>query len=314
MAPGNTDFAREFFETVGKKVGQSVLLRKHANFRVGGPADYFFGASSLGEFLLALRIAKQQGIPFYVVGGGYNLLFDDDGFRGLIIKNCARGIEKKGTSAIEVLSGTPIWDVLGYCVENGMEGFEFLAGIPGTVGGAVCGNAGAFDRSIGSFLTEALVFDKKGEKLNVGRDYFLFNYRKSRLRTEKNLLLQATFSLRPGIRQQIEKTVAENLAKREKKHPPRNVACAGSYFKNPVLADGKRIPAAHLLDQVGAKNRRFGGATVFPGHANFIINDKNATSKDILSLASELKNLVKKKFGIELEEEVIYLPAELPGP
>lgn len=314
MDPENADFSREFFKTIGKKLGESVLLREHAHFRIGGPADYFFEASSLAEFILALRIARKHGIPFYVMGGGYNLLFDDDGFRGLIVKNRVRGIEKKGPSEIAVLSGTPIWEVVEYCIENNMEGFEFLAGIPGSVGGAVCGNAGAFDRSIGSFLTEALVFDKRGEKVKVGRDYFSFNYRQSRLRTEKDLLLMATFSLRPGIRQNIENTIAENLVKRGKKHPPKNVACAGSYFKNPVLPDGKRIPAAHFLDQVGAKNRSFGGAAVFSGHANFIINNKDATSKDILSLASELKNLVKKKFGIELEEEVIYLPAELPGP
>jgi len=314
MDRGHAVFSREFSETVGKKVGHSVPLREHAHFRVGGPADYFFEASSLEDLLLALRVARKHGIRFYVMGGGYNLLFDDDGFRGLIIKNRARGIEKKGPAQIDVLSGTPIWEVLEYCVENRMAGFEFLAGIPGTVGGAVCGNAGAFDRSIGSFLTEALVLDKRGEKITVDRDYFAFSYRRSRMRTEKGLLLKAAFSLRQGIRQKIEDNIAENLAKREKKHPPKNIACAGSYFKNPVLADGKRVPAAHFLEQVGAKNRSFGGAAVFTGHANFIINDKDATSKDILSLASELKKLVKKKFGIELEEEVIYLPAELPDP
>ncbi len=314
MDPGNSAFSREFFKTVGKKVGQSVPLREHAHFRVGGPADYFFEASSLVELLLALRVARQHGIPFYVMGGGYNLLFDDDGFRGLIIKNRARGIEKKGPSQIEALSGTPIWEVLAYCVENGIGGFEFLAGIPGTIGGAVCGNAGAFDRSIGSFLTEALVLDKRGEKIRVDRDYFAFSYRQSRMRTEKDLLLKAAFSLQQGTRQKIEITIAENLAKREKKHPPKNIACAGSYFKNPVLADGNRVPAAHFLEQVGAKNRSFGGAAVFSGHANFIINEKDATSKDILGLAGELKKLVKNKFGIELEEEVIYLPTELPEP
>jgi UDP-N-acetylmuramate dehydrogenase len=314
MGTGNPGFIQEFLEAIGKKIGQSIPLREHANFKVGGQADYFFAASSLPEFVQALRIARQHDIPFYVIGGGYNLLFDDGGFRGLIIKNCVRGIEKKGKANIEVLSGTPIRELLSFCVANDMEGFEFLAGIPGTMGGAVFGNAGAFDRAIGSFLTDALVLDKKGEKVHVDRDYFTFNYRQSRLRTNKDLLLRATFALRKGLRQDIENKITENLAKREKKHPPEGVACAGSYFKNPVLADGKRIPAAYFLDKVGAKDLCVGGAAVFSGHANFIINKQEATTEDILNLARELKNRVKQKFGIELEEEVIYLPAELPIP
>ncbi len=312
MCSDDTGFVQEFFDAVGKKLERSIPLREHNNFKVGGHADYFFSASSLPELINALRIAMQRGVPFFVMGGGYNLLFDDDGFRGLIIKNCVRGIEKKGKADIQVLTGTPIRELLKFCVENDLRGLEFLAGIPGTVGGAVYGNAGAFDRAIGSFLTEALVLDKRGEKTHVDREYFAFDYRRSRLRSNKDLLLRATFSLRHGNRQEIEGIIVQNLAKREKKHPPKNVACAGSYFKNPVFEDGKRIPAAYFLDKVNAKNLGVGGAAVFSGHANFIINTQGATAKDILSLARELKDRVRQKFGIELEEEVIYLPAELP--
>jgi UDP-N-acetylmuramate dehydrogenase len=178
----------------------------------------------------------------------------------------------------------------------------------------VFGNAGAFDRDIGSFLTEALILDKKGEQVPVERDYFAFGYRQSRLRSNRDILLKATFLLQKGVRQDIEEKIAENLIKREKKHPPREVACAGSYFKNPVLPDGKRIPAAYFLDRVGAKSLSVGGAAVFYEHANFIINKQEATSEDILCLARELKKRVKKEFGIDLEEEVIYLPEELPKP
>jgi UDP-N-acetylmuramate dehydrogenase len=123
--------------------------------------------------------------------------------------------------------------------------------------------------------------------------------------------LQATFSLQKGAQKEIKNKIAENLAKREKKHPPKEVACAGSYFKNPLLAEGRRVPAAYFLEQVGAKELSVGGAAVFSGHANFIINKQDASTKDILSLANELKNRVKRKFAIDLEEEVIYLPAEL---
>jgi UDP-N-acetylmuramate dehydrogenase len=293
---------------------QSVSLQDHSHFKVGGQADYFFTASSLPNLVQAVDIAKQSGMPFYILGGGYNLLFDDAGFRGLIIKNCVRGIEKKGALKIEVFSGTPIQELVQFCVTNALAGFEFLAGIPGSVGGAVFGNAGAFDRAIGSFLTKALVLDKTGEQVQTDKDYFAFDYRQSQLRTSRDLLLRATFLLQKGFQQEIENQIAENLAKREKKHPPKNVACAGSYFKNPVLADGKRIPAAYFLDQVGARGLSVGGAAVFSNHANFIINKQDATSKDILRLAQELKKRVKKKFGVVLEEEVIYLPEVLPTP
>lgn len=314
MGSENLGFKEQFSKTLGKSLRQAVSLKEYANFKVGGRADYFFAVSSLLELVQAVRLARQYGIPYYIIGGGYNLLFDDDGFRGLIIKNSVQGIEKKGTAKIEALSGTPIRELVQFCVANTLQGFEFLAGIPGTIGGAVFGNAGAFDRDIGSFLAEALILDKREEQVQVDRDYFAFDYRQSRLRTNRNLLLKATFLLQKGVRQDIEDKIAENLAKRKKKHPPREVACAGSYFKNPVLPDGKRIPAADLLDQVGAKSLGVGGAAVFSDHANFIINKQEATTKDILCLALELKNRVKQKFGIELEEEVICLPAELSKP
>ena len=314
MDSGNLGFREKFSKTLGKSLKRSVFLHEHANFKVGGQADYFFAASSLVELVGAVHLARQFGIPYYIIGAGYNLLFDDDGFRGLIIKNCVRGIKKTGLAKFETFSGTPIRELLQFCVANNMEGFEFMAGIPGTVGGAVFGNAGAFDRAIGSFLTEALVLDKGGEQVLVDRDYFAFDYRRSRLRISEDLLLRATFMLQEGDQQEIENKIAENLAKREKKHPCKGVACAGSYFKNPVLSDGKRIPAAYFLEKVGAKGLCVGGAAIFSNHANFIINQHVATAKDILSLALELKSRVKQKFGIDLEEEVIYLPAKLSMP
>jgi UDP-N-acetylmuramate dehydrogenase len=313
MDPGPLDFKEQFSKTLGKDLKQAVSLQDHAHFKVGGRADFFFAASSLPDLVQAVLLARQHKIPHYIIGGGYNLLFDDDGFRGLIIRNGVLGMGKKGTATIEVYSGTPIRELVEFCVANTLQGFEFLAGIPGTVGGAVFGNAGAFDRDIGSFLAEALILDNRGEQVQVDRDYFAFDYRQSRLRTNGDLLLKATFLLRKGDRQDIEERMAENLAKRKKKHPPWDVACAGSYFKNPVLPDGKRIPAAYFLDKVGAKSLSCGGAAVFSDHANFIVNRQAATAKDILSLALELKSRVKQEFGIELEEEVIYLPAEPPA-
>jgi UDP-N-acetylmuramate dehydrogenase len=311
MDSGYLGFEERFSKTLGKNLEREVPLQVYANFKVGGRADYFFAATSLPDLVQAVLLASRYGIPHYVIGGAYNLLFDDEGFRGLIVRNEVRGIKKTGVAEIEVFSGTPLRDMLKFCVSNSMKGFEFLAGIPGTTGGAVFGNAGAFEQSIGDFLSEALVLDNQGVQVRVDRDYFVFGYRQSRLRDSKDLLLRATFTLEEGDQHEIQDKISLYLAKREKKHPPEGVACAGSFFKNPVLPDGKRVPAAYFLDNVGAKDLSAGGAAVFSGHANFIINRKDATARDILSLARELKDRVKKRFGIQLEEEVIFLPAKL---
>jgi UDP-N-acetylmuramate dehydrogenase len=311
MGSGKVDFEERFSEVVGKPIKTAIPLKEHASFKIGGKADYFFTAFSLTELVQAVNLAREFPVPYYVIGGGYNLLFDDQGFRGLIIKNCAMGIGLRGKAKIETLSGTLLSELLTFCVDKGLKGLEFLAGIPGSVGGAVFGNAGAFDQAIGDFLTEALLLNEKEKQVEVDRDFFAFGYRYSRLRTSRELLLKATFELEEGDIKEIKSRIDENLAKRAKKQPPWDVACAGSYFKNPVLPDGKRVPAAYLLDQVGAKNVVVGGAAVFKNHANFIINQRGTTSQNVLNLAQELKRRVKEKFGVELEEEVIFLSSKL---
>lgn len=309
------DFPALFLNHVGRPLMQSVPLSGYSNFSTGGEADYFFEALTLEELVKAFRAARQCSIRYYVIGAGCNLLFDDEGFRGLIIRNAARGLSlRSGEGEVEALSGTPLDELVRFCQESGLAGLEFLAGIPGTVGGAVFSNAGAFGRSMGEFLKEAVLLDEKGQELSVGRDYFGFGYRYSSLKQEHHLLLKAVFILRRGKRKEIRKRIEENLRKREKKHPPPHTKYAGSYFKNPVLPGGKKVPAASLLDEVGAKDLRVGGAGVCSLHSNFIINQQNASSRDILDLAQEIKRRVKEKFGITLEEEVIFLPADSSMP
>jgi len=241
-------------------------------------------------------------------------LFDDMGFRGLIIKNCMKRINRRQREEIEVSSGTSLRDLLLFCVEEGMGGLEFLAGIPGTIGGAVFGNAGAFDQEIGVFLKKALILDDRGKKTEVNREYFNFGYRWSSLKKKHNVLLGVVLRLQARNKEKIKNMIEKNLEIRKRKHPPIDTPCAGSYFKNPILPGSKKVPAAFYLDQVGAKNLRVGGAAVYSGHSNFIINRENASARDVLCLASELKRKVKEKFGIELKEEVIFLPAVLPTP
>lgn len=305
------DFPSLFLETLGKSLKRSIPLSHHSSFKIGGEADYFFEATSTSELANAVSLARKYALPYYVIGEGCNLLFDDKGFRGLIIKNGVKGLRRESeTEEIEILSGTPLKDMVRFCLEEGLSGFEFLAGIPGSVGGAVFGNAGAFGESIGDYLKEALLLDAKGEEVKVTKDYFAFHYRYSYLKQKHDLLLKAFFVLNKGRREKIKKRIDKNLEERRAKHPPEDTAYAGSYFKNPVLPDGKKMMAGSLLDQVGAKGLKVGEAAVHHTHSNFLINLGKASAQEVLSLASELKRRVEEKFGIEFEEEVIFLPAE----
>ena len=308
-AMAEKEFLLDFKEHIERPLRKNILLSNYSSFRIGGKADYCFEAASVSELKTAILLARQHSIPYYVIGGGYNLLFADDGFRGLIIRNRAHGIRLRGGSEVEVLSGTPLSEFIHFLEEKGLSGLEFSAGIPGTVGGAIFGNAGAFNHSLGEFLKEAVLLDERGEERTVQRSYFKFQYRQSSLREKHHTLLQAIFTCRSGEREEIRRVVEQNLKARERRHPPENTACAGSYFKNPVLPDGRKVAAGELLEEVGAKGFRVGGAAVYPGHANFILNCERAKASDVLSLARVLKERVREKFGVELEEEVIFLPA-----
>ena len=312
MQAGNLNILSSFLDAVGKPLQESESLKDHSHFKIGGNADYFFSVSSAEELVKAVCFARRVQLPYYILGGGFNLLFDDEGFRGLIIQNCAEGIEQSGDKEIEVASGTSLPALVRYCSLKELGGLEFLAGIPGTIGGAVYGNAGAFNRDIGSCVKTARILKTYGEVVTVDQAYFNFDYRGSILKTQHDVLLQITLGVYKAARHTIEITLEDIHKKRVQKHPPWEIACAGSYFKNPTLETGEKIPAASLLDQIGAKDMRVGGAAVYAHHANFIINTGVATSQDVLSLASDLKQRIKEKFNIELEEEVIHLPAEIP--
>jgi UDP-N-acetylmuramate dehydrogenase len=311
MTSRTTDIARRLENRVGRSPETGVELRRYSNFRIGGPADYFFQASTPDELRAAIACARESRCRYFVIGGGFNLLFDDAGFRGLIIKNSCRGLDfQPQTNRLAVLGGTLLSDVTALCRERGLEGFEFLAGIPGTIGGAVYGNAGAFGRSIGEFLEEARLLVPSGEERSEVRpEDFRFAYRHSRLKETGEILLEAVFRLRPGDPIAIGSCQDAYLLLRAERHPSPQTAYAGSYFKNPPAPDGSRLAAGKLLEQVGAKELTVGGAAVFRGHGNFIYNRDGATAADVRALAAILKTRVKDRFGLDLEEEVIFLPA-----
>ncbi|MFZ2054027.1 MAG: UDP-N-acetylmuramate dehydrogenase [Candidatus Aminicenantales bacterium] len=306
---------RLFQEVLDRPLQRRVSLRRHSSFRIGGKADYFFAARSSEELKSGLEFANERSLPYYVIGSGTNMLFADEGYRGLILKNEVRGIHrKKGSGRIDVLAGTPLADLVSFALEEGWAGLEFAAGIPGTVGGAVFGNAGAWGCAIGQLLLEAVLLDGQGKEVRVGNEHFEFGYRHSILKKSHLTILQVVLGLCKGDRGRIKAKMEESLAKRKAPCPSPKMAYAGSFFKNPILPDGTKMAAGFLLEKVGAKELRKGKAVVYPGHANFILNCGGATAADIRGLARTMKTRVKKEFGITLEEEIIYLPAGFSMP
>ncbi len=307
-----TDIVRLIEEKTGRRPSSGVRLESLSNFRIGGPADYFFEAASSDELRAVVALASSSGYRHYVIGGGFNLLFDDAGYRGLIIRVACRGFAfEPKSSRLIVQAGTPLSDLTGYCRDRGLGGLEFLAGIPGTVGGAVCGNAGAFGCSISEVLEEADLLDPAGAGRKTARPADLaFAYRDSRLKKSRDIVLSATFRTIPADKTKIGACMDSYVALRAERHPSRDTAYAGSFFKNPLGPEGTRLAAGKLLEQVGAKETAVGGAAVFHGHANFLYNRGGATAADVRRLAGILKTRVMDRFGIRLEEEVIFLPAE----
>jgi UDP-N-acetylmuramate dehydrogenase len=311
----NADFAARFLEAVGKPLARDVPLKELSSFRIGGPADHFFEAATSGELASAVGFSRRAGVPYYVIGGGYNILFADEGYRGLIVRNRAQRLTPwPEPGEIEVTSGTLLHRILQHALDGGLEGLEFLAGIPGTVGGALCGNAGAFGRAMSDVFVRAVLLGADGNERPAAREDMAFGYRHSALKTGPAVALSVVLRAVPGDPERIRKAVLENLECRRERQPAWGTPCAGSYFKNPVRADGTRIPAGRLLEEVGAKELRVGDAAVFAGHANFLINLGGARAADVLALAAELKERVRDRSGIVLEEEVIYLPEAVSGP
>jgi len=306
---GKTKFRQAFLEKLGTSPSENAPLSAMSSFGIGGPADFFFEARSEEDLEKAVALAARERFPFYVIGGGTNILFDDAGFRGLVIRNRLEGIVREG-ERLRVLSGTGLSAVLRETLAAGLSGLEFLAGIPGTVGGAVYGNAGAYGWSIGDYLKMATLLCPGGERKAMTREDLRFGYRDSALKQGAGIVLEAVLVCSPGDTLASEAAIRDILEKRRTKHPPLGTACAGSYFKNSCSATGERIAAGQLLEQAGARGLSVGDAAVSENHCNFIINKGNAGSRDVLLLAEELKKLVLRKFGVRLEEEVIHLRAD----
>jgi UDP-N-acetylmuramate dehydrogenase len=309
-------------ERLRKVLGESLLtrepLRHHTTFRIGGPTDFYFAARTPDELTTALRVSHEIGLPTFLLGGGSNLLVSDDGFRGLVVRNAIEQIEFDG-SAAHVGCGADFLDLIYQCRDRELAGLEFAAGIPGSVGGALYGNAGCYGQDIGQFTIECTIATPDGSKVETKpATWFQFAYRDSRLKREPRILLSCLLQFRRGSRGEIQKVIDEKLEIRRVKHPQWRIEpTAGSYFKNlppdwrmpgAKLSPGThRVAAGQLLDEVGCRGLRVGDAMVFPKHANIIVNAGRATAREVLELAEIMKSRVRERFGVELEEEVMFL-------
>lgn len=287
------------------EIQEHVKLSEHCRFRVGGPADYFTTASSHEELSEALAFAKERELRHVVYGGGSNIFFADAGFRGLVVQLKGGNIVcDVPVARVTAAAGYELGALIRLAADKDLGGIEFLGNIPGSLGGAIVGNAGCYGRNIGEVLVRAkLLRVEEGEVLEVEPDFFEYGYRQSRLKRDPRfVVLEATLQLVPRLKQEIMAELHSELSERIRKHP-HEAWCAGSFFMNP----DRDQPAWKLIDEVGLKGLRSGGAMISEQHANFLINDKEATSDDILKLVEKVQDAVQRQFGIMLHAEVRYV-------
>lgn len=281
-------------------------LSRHTSIRVGGPAQFFCTVKDPLLFVELYRFCRATNIPFLALGGGTNVFFSEAGRAGMVAAIRFDRMVTVGKAALVVEAGASLEQISALCLECGLSGFEFASGIPGTLGGAVYGNAGAYGRSIGELIVRARILTPEGRIETVDRDFFRFAYRWSYLKEYPAIVLQAELQLSKGDPERIRAACEEILALRRQKLPPPETPTAGSWFKNIETGGERRQAAAVYLDAVGAKQTRVGDAAVHPKHANVFYNAGRATAAQLLELEEILRRRVLERFGIRLEREVIY--------
>lgn len=296
------------FEQLFKR---NVPLAQHTTFRIGGPASAFYATSSADDCIAAVSAAIDAGRTWRVIGMGSNILACDGPLELAVIAftgGPAPCLVDDG--AIEVSGATALGDLVTSCAAQGLVGLENLAGIPGTVGGAIAGNAGAYGTCIADPLRSVSILARDGSIREVAGDDLEFDYRWSRIKNTGEVVLGAKFVLPTGDRRSVQHEIDRIMADRRRKHPDHTIhATAGSFFKNlpPPPGEARRKAAGALLEQVGAKDLRVGDAGPWQDHANIVVNYGSATSHDVRQLASEMTRRVRERFGIILEPEVSYL-------
>lgn len=301
-----------FEKELAGEVKKNIPLREYISLGVGGVADYFYEAKDIDSLAKAIILSYDLKIPYFLLGGGNNVVPSDSGFPGIVIKNAAQNVVFSDDNSQAIAdSGVGINKMINLAASRDLGGLEFLVGVPGTIGGAVYGNAGAFNYEIGDFVKSAVLLMPKENKMVVvkkDKDWFEFAYRSSKLKREfgqaehKPILLTIKLQLVKRRKDEILNLMRQNSSAKRQSQPVTEKSC-GSFFKNPI----DQRPAGYLLEQAGVKKLKSGGALFSKSHANYLINRKNATASDVRKLAEEAKGRVKEKFGVDLEEEIEYV-------
>ena len=301
-------------------IKNKVPLSGYTSFGIGGPADYFIEASGPLEIAESIEFAEREGIPYFVMGGGTNILFSDAGFRGLVIRLSDGGIAVHDT-VVQAGAGMKLGRVTEVAREHNLSGMENLAGIPGSLGGAIRGNAGAFGTEIGSLVKSVKAFNRQTSMVReFTQAECMFSYRESIFKQQGALIiLSAELTLAQGDKVAIGRAMEKTIAIRESKHT-QSAKCAGSFFMNPTVTDEKlreefvkdtgsapkddKLPAGWLIDHVGLRGKHVGGAQVSNQHPNYLINTGGATAEEVIMLVSLIKRKVRDDLRVQLREEV----------
>ncbi len=308
------------------KFRKDVRLAPFSTLGMGGRAEYFYETKTPEDLIYASESAKKLKIPFKIFAGGSNIVFPDGRLKGLLVRFRGGRISVKGNKLVAD-AGVDLADVIKRSINLGLKGLEMLSGIPGTLGGAVVGNAGAYGHSISEVVNQVEFFDpfdvcecRWGKREWLENSGCKFGYRESILKHRPYLVLRVKLGFKKGNAKRLREISRDIIRVRRKKYKP-GLKCPGSFFKNVLvndvskrslglikkdkIIDGK-IPAGYLLEEIGARGMRLGGIQVADFHGNLLMNTGRAKAKDVKKLAQILKQKVRRRFGIKLEEEVRY--------
>ena len=280
-------------------IQEKELLGRHTTFQIGGPADYYLVPESVEEVGEAIAFAGEKGLPYYVIGKGSNMLFSDEGFRGVIIE-IGKGLEKitiDGTKVI-VSAGISLSAMAARLMDAELTGFEFAGGIPGTLGGAITMNAGAYGGEIKDCIESATVLTEDQNMITLSKEELELGYRTSVIQKKNYIVLEGTFLMESGKKDEIRAKMRE-LNQRRRDKQPLEFPSAGSTFKRP-----EGYFAGKLIQDAGLRGYRVGGAQVSEKHCGFVVNRGGATSEDVRKLIADVQKKVEEDFGVMLEPEV----------
>lgn len=307
------EFAARAGRLLGKRLDRDVPLAPLTTLKVGGSADWLAEVQSAAELMELLAVAREMTMPVTLLGGGSNVVVSDAGVRGLVVRLRLVGVSQERPDCVRAEAGLTINGLVRWTVGRGLAGLEEWAGTPGTVGGAIHGNAHWARRNVGDLVTQVRIVSRSGEVTDVPQADMEFAYDASRLQRTGEIVVWADFRVGPGDPDALRACARASLAYRKRTQPLAQPS-AGCMFQNPDpardrLPAGMPASAGALIDRAGLKGRREGGARISETHANFVVNTGAATARDVRTLVDAARAAVHDQFGIVLRDEVVYLGA-----